>query len=133
VIAILLNLRIALSMRNRDWKDFVFAATIVPAEVYMWVRLGHFFRAWSKFLSRKQTDNWAAQAKAERGSGNGYLAPVILAVLIMIALVVGWFLLPVVAQSSILWVGWPILGTITALQTVSMFFKLIRRHRGYRV
>lgn len=133
LIAILLNLRIAISMRNRDWKDVVFAATIVPAEVYMWVRLGHFFRAWSKFLSRKQTDNWAAQAKAERGSGNGYLAPVILAVLIMMALVVGWFLLPVVVQSSILWVGWPILGTITALQTISMFFKLIRRHRGYRV
>lgn len=133
VVAVLLNLRIALSMKNRDWKDIVFALAIIPAEAYMIVRLGHFFRAWSKFLSRKQTDNWAEQAKAERGSGNAYLAPVIITALVIIALVVLWFQLDVVMQSSILWVGWPILGVITALQTVSMFASLARRHRGYRV
>lgn len=132
-VAILLNTRIALSMKNRDWKDVVFAATLVPAEVYMVIRLGHFFRAWSKFLSRKQTDNWAEQAKAERGSGNAYLTPVILVVLVMIAASIGWFLLPVVVQSSILWVGWPILGVITAIQTLTMTASLLRRHRGYRV
>lgn len=133
VVAILLNLRIALSMKNRDWRDIVFAATIVPAEVYMWIRLGHFFRAWSKFLSRKQVDNWAEQAKAERGSGNAWLAPIIVALLVMVALVITWFQLAVVVQSTILWIGWPILGVITALQTFTMFFKLIRRQRGYRV
>ena len=99
----------------------------------MLVRLGHFFRAWSKFLSRKQTDNWAEQAKAERGSGNAYLTPVIIAALVIIGLVVLWFQLSVVVQSSILWVGWPILGVITALQTLSMLVTLGRRHRGYRV
>jgi len=133
VMAILLNIRIAVSMKNRDAKDFIFAMTLVPAEVYMWVRLGHFFRAWSKFLSRKQTDNWAEQAKAERGSGNAYLTPIILAVVVMALLVVTWFQLAVVVQSTILWIGWPILGTITGLQTINMFFKLIRRQRGYRV
>ena len=99
----------------------------------MWIRLGHFVRAWSKFLSRKQVDNWAAQAKAERGSGNAWIAPAVIAVLVMAVLVLGWFLLPVVVQSSILWVGWPILGVITATQTVGMLFKLLRRQRGYRV
>ncbi len=133
LIAILLNFRIALSMKNRDAKDFVFAMTLVPAEVYMWVRLGHFFRAWTKFLSRKQTDNWAEQAKAERGSGNAYLAPIIIAIVVMSLLVVTWFQLSVVTQSTILWIGWPILGTITGLQTINMFFTLIRRQRGYRV
>lgn len=133
VIAILLNFRIALSMKNRDWRDMVFAMALVPAEVYMWVRLGHFFRAWTKFLSRKQVDNWAEQAKAERGSGNAFLAPIIIAVLLMILLVMTWFQLPVDVQSTILWVGWPILGAITALQTLLMFGKLLRRHRGYRV
>ena len=133
LVAILLNLRIALSMKNRDWKDIVFAVTLIPAEIYMIVRLGHFFRAWSKFLSRKQTDNWAEQAKAERGSGNAYLAPIFLAGFIIVALSIGWYLLPVIIQSSILWVGWPILGVITALQTFSMFLSLARRHRGYRV
>ncbi|CAN5175648.1 hypothetical protein BH11ACT5_BH11ACT5_00580 [soil metagenome] len=133
VVAILLNLRIAVSMKNRNWKDFVFALAVIPAEAYMLVRLGHFFRAWSKFLSRKQTDNWAEQAKAERGSGNAYLTPIIIAALVIVGLVVLWFQLSVVVQSSILWVGWPILGVITALQTVSMFLSLARRHRGYRV
>jgi poly-beta-1,6-N-acetyl-D-glucosamine synthase len=133
VVAILLNLRIALSMKNRDWKDVVFAATIIPAEIYMWVRLGHFFRAWSKFLSRKQVDNWAEQAKAERGSGNAWLAPLIVALVVIAGLVFTWFQLAVIVQSTILWIGWPILGVITALQTFSMFLKLIRRQRGYRV
>jgi poly-beta-1,6-N-acetyl-D-glucosamine synthase len=132
-VAILLNLRIALSMQKRDAKDILFAVLIAPAEVYMWIRLGHFVRAWSKFLSRKQVDNWAAQAKAERGSGSAFVAPAIIAVLVMAVLVMGWFLLPVVAQSSILWVGWPILGVITGIQTLSMVFQLFRRQRGYRV
>ena len=109
------------------------AEETVPAEIYMVIRLGHFFRAWTKFLSRKQTDNWAEQAKAERGSGNAYLAPIVITALVIIALVVLWFQLDVVVQSSILWVGWPILGVITALQTLSMFASLARRHRGYRV
>jgi cellulose synthase/poly-beta-1,6-N-acetylglucosamine synthase-like glycosyltransferase len=132
-VAILLNLRIALSMHRRDAKDILFAALFVPSEIYMWIRLGHFVRAWSKFLSRKQVDNWAAQAKAERGSGSAFIAPAVIAVLVMAVLVLGWFLLPVIIQSSILWVGWPILGVITAVQTVGMLFKLLRRQRGYRV
>lgn len=133
VVAILLNVRTAMSMKNRNWKDIVFAAGIVPAEAYMWVRLGHFFRAWSKFLSHKQVDNWAEQAKAERGSGNAWLTPLIAAVIIVGALVFTWFQLAVVVQSTILWIGWPILGAITAFQTFTMFLKLIRRQRGYRV
>ena len=133
LIATLLNLRTAVSMKKVGWKDVVFAVAIVPAEIYMWIRLGHFVRAWSKFLSRKQVDNWAAQAKAERGSGNAWLVPAIIALVVMAVLVVVWFQLAVVVQSTILWIGWPILGVITILQTLGMFVKLLRRHRGYKV
>jgi biofilm PGA synthesis N-glycosyltransferase PgaC len=133
VIALLLNLRIAMSMKKRDAKDILFALTFVPTEIYMWVRLGHFVRAWTKFLSRKQVDNWAEQAKAERGSGSAFIAPAIIAVLLMAILVLGWFLLPIVVQASILWVAWPVLGVITVVQTIGMTFKLFRRQRGYRV
>ena len=42
----------------------------------MWIRMGHFVRAWLKFFSRQQTDNWAAQAKAERGKGIAWTLPV---------------------------------------------------------
>ncbi|MFF2371059.1 glycosyltransferase family 2 protein [Agromyces sp. NPDC058110] len=133
VVAILLNLRIALSMENRSVRDILFAALLVPAEVYMWVRIGHFARAWTKFASKKQVDNWAAQAKAERGSGHAYLAPLLIALAAVIAMVAIWTQLSPVVQSSILWVGWPVLGIITVLQTLSMFGKLVRRHHGYKV
>jgi biofilm PGA synthesis N-glycosyltransferase PgaC len=133
VVALLLNLRIALSMGSRNWRDFLFALTIVPAEAYMWVRIGHFVRAWTKFASNKQVDNWAAQAKAERGSGNAYIVPLLVALAAFAASIFIWLQLPAVAQSTVLWIGWPILGVITVLQTLTMFATLVRRHRGYRV
>jgi biofilm PGA synthesis N-glycosyltransferase PgaC len=133
ITAMALNLRVALSMKNRNAKDILFAVLFFPAEIYMIVRLGHFVRAWTKFASRKQVDNWAAQAKAERGAGQAYLVPLVVAVAIFAVLVFTWFQLSVVVQSTVLWIGWPILGVITVLQTLSMFTKLIRRQRGYKV
>ncbi len=133
VVAILLNVRIAMSMKNRTWRDVVFAATGLPAELYMWLRAGHFVRAWVKFLSRVKTDNWAEQAKAERGSGNAYLTPLIVLVVTFIALGITWFRLPIMIQSSILWLGWPVLYVVTIAQTVVMIGKLLRRQHGYKV
>ncbi|MCM3655941.1 glycosyltransferase family 2 protein [Agromyces mediolanus] len=133
VVAILLNVRIALSMKHRTAKDILFAALLVPAEVYMWIRLGHFARAWVKFASRKQVDNWAEQAKAERGGGHAYLTPLLVGLAIVVAMVAIWTQLSPVVQSSILWIGWPVLGTITVLQTLGMFGKLVRRQHRYRV
>ena len=133
LIAILLNLRIALSMKKRNVRDILFAVLIFPAEFYMWIRMGHFIRAWSKFASNKKVDNWAEQAKAERGSGNAHLAPLLFVLAAIIAIVAAWTQLSPVVQSTILWAGWPVLGVITVLQTLSMFGKLIRRQRGYRV
>ncbi|MBU2408251.1 MAG: TRAP transporter large permease subunit, partial [Gammaproteobacteria bacterium] len=57
----------------------------------------------------------------------------IIAGVIIIALVVTWFQLAVVVQSTILWIGWPILGIITILQTLGMVVKVLRRYRGYKV
>lgn len=132
VVAAALNVRIAMSMQGRTRRDILFAALIVPAEMYMWVRIGHFLRAWTKFASKKQVDNWAAQAKAERGAGNAYLTPLLLTVAVMIALAAVWVQLSIVVQSTVLWVAWPLLGTIAVLQTLGMFGKLVRRHHGYQ-
>ena len=83
VVAILLNIRIAMSMKDKTWKDVLFAASGIGAEVYMWLKAGHFVRAWTKFLSRVQTDNWAEQAKAERGSGNSHLVPLVVLAVVL--------------------------------------------------
>ncbi len=74
-MAVLLNLRMALTMESRTRKDILFAVLIVPAEIYMWIRLSHFARAWTRFLSKKKVDNWAMQAKAEKGGGLRPLDP----------------------------------------------------------
>lgn len=133
VMAVALNVRMAMTMQNRTRKDVLFALLVVPAEIYMWIRLSHFARAWSRFLSKKKVDNWAAQAKAEKGGGNGHWVPLIIVVAFLVTLAVIWSMLGPVVQSSILWVGWPILGVVTILQTLGMFLKLIRRQHGYRV
>ena len=43
------------------------------------------------------------------------------------------FPLPVLVQSSIVWLGWPVLYVVTIAQTIVMLGKLFRRQRGYPV
>lgn len=133
VVAIALNTRMAMTMKNRDTRDVLFGMLLAPAEVYMWIRCSHFIRSWTRFLSRKQVDNWAMQAKAERGAGIGHWTPLIVVVAVVAAMVFIWTMLPIMVQSTVLWIGWPIVGVITIIQTLSMFFKLVRRHHGYQV
>ncbi len=133
VVAMLLNLRVALTMNDRDARDILFAVTLVPAELFMWIRLSHFIRSWTRFLSRKQVDNWAMQAKAERGGGHGHWVPLIVLAAVLVAIGVCWTMLGPVVQSSILWIGWPVVGVVTVLQTLSMFVQLTRRQHGFKV
>lgn len=133
VVAMLLNLRIARTMAACDRTDVLFAVLFFPAEIFMWIRISHFVRSWTRFLSRKKVDNWAMQAKAERGGGLGHWAPMVVLIAVAIALAVIWVLVGPMVQSSILWIGWPIVGVVTVLQTLLMFSKLVRRHHGYKV
>lgn len=133
VVATALNYRVARSMKDCNGPDRLFAMTFVGAEVYMWIRIGHFVRAWTKFARRSQTDNWAAQAKAERGSGNAHLIPFLTVIVLFIGFFAIWFQLPIAAQSFVLYVGWPVLGVITIVQTMWMAAKVLRSYKGYRV
>ena len=130
--AIMLNFRVARSMEFVNRRDYLFAVLLVPAELYMWIRMGHFVRAWAKFFSKQQTDNWAAQAKAERGKGTAWLYPFVAVVVFMIVAGFMWVQIPIGLQSDILAVGWPILGVITVLQTAWMLIKGSKRYRGYK-
>lgn len=133
IIATLLNLRTANAMHNANKRDYLFALLFVPAELYMWVRLGHFARSWTKFASSSQTDNWALQAKAESGGGgHAHLLPFGLLVLTLITSVAIWAQLPTGIQSNVLLVGWTVLGIITILQTAWMSTKLLRRYKGFK-
>ncbi|MCW2764344.1 MAG: glycosyl transferase, family 2 [Nocardioides sp.] len=132
VAAILLNFRVARSMAFANRRDYLFALLLIPAEFYMWIRMGHFVRAWLKFFSRQQTDNWAAQAKAERGKGTAYLYPFLTLLVFLGGCTAAWLQLPIALQSDLLAIGWPILGIITVLQTAWMMLKVLRRYRGFK-
>ncbi|MBD7994161.1 glycosyltransferase family 2 protein [Arthrobacter sp. Sa2CUA1] len=133
LVAVILNLRIALSIQNRSARDIAFALFALPAEIYLWLRIGHFVRAWTKFFSRQQTDNWAAQARAERGAGYGFLMPALVALVIAAGLTFAWLNLPSNLQSAVLAIGWPILYITTLVQTTFMLRKALRRHHGFKV
>ena len=133
VIAMLLNLRIARTMKNCNRSDVLFAVLFFPAELFMWIRISHFVRSWTRFLSRKKVDNWAMQAKAERGGGLGHWTPMVVLIAVAIALAAIWVMVGPMVQSSILWIGWPIVGVVTVLQTLLMFSKLVRRQHGFKV
>jgi biofilm PGA synthesis N-glycosyltransferase PgaC len=133
-VAMMLNLRVARAMETCNTRDLLFAGLMFPAEIFMWVRISHFLRSWTRFLSRKKVDNWAMQAKAERGGGSiGHWVPFIMLAIVAIAVAVIWNMLDPVAQSAILWVGWPVVGVVTVIQTVLMSFRLFRRHQGFKV
>lgn len=131
--AVWLNYRVAASMEFCNRRDRLFALLVVPAEAYMIIRMGHFVRAWLKFFSNQQTDNWAAQAKAERGKGVAWMYPYLSFGVMFVVLGAIWtLLLPIPLRSDILAVCWPILGVITVLQTAWMLIKAMKRHRGFK-
>jgi cellulose synthase/poly-beta-1,6-N-acetylglucosamine synthase-like glycosyltransferase len=132
-VATLLNLRTTAAMHDKSAVDIFYALLAVPAELYMWVRMGHFVTAWVQFFARVEKDNWAAQAAAERGRGSAYVMPAVCAVATFAVLIFAWSQQSVGIQSAILSIGWPVLYLITVLQTVFMLKKLVRRQRGFTV
>ncbi|WP_448618645.1 glycosyltransferase family 2 protein [Geodermatophilus sp. URMC 65] len=133
VVATLLNLRIAASMHDKSASDILYALLVAPAELYMWLRMGHFLTAWVQFFARVEKDNWAAQAAAERGRGSAYVMPAVCAVATFVVLIVAWGQQSIGIQSAILSIGWPVLYLLTVLQTLFMVRKLVRRQRGFTV
>lgn len=128
-----LNFRVARSMAFVNRRDYLFALLVFPAEIYMVIRMGHFMRAWLKFFSRQQTDNWAAQAKAERGKGVAWMYPFLAFLVVFAVFFAVWSqLLSIELRSDILAVSWPVLGVITVLQTAWMIIKSLKRYRGFK-
>ncbi|WP_104162789.1 hypothetical protein [Cryobacterium sp. N22] len=69
----------------------------------------------------------------ETDSGNDNLVPLLVGLAAAAAMVFIWMQLPIMVQSTILRIGWPILGVTTVLQILTVFFTLFKRHRGYQV
>lgn len=67
---ITLDVKRALRIPHRTWKDVLVAATLLPNEVFMWLRAAWFAASWVHVIRKKitnhgGTDLWAAQYAAE--------------------------------------------------------------------
>ncbi|MCW2525873.1 MAG: glycosyl transferase family 2 [Pseudonocardiales bacterium] len=130
-VAVLLNVRIAMSIKNARASDILFALLFFPSEIYTILRMSHFAAAWAQFFARVDKDNWAAQSKAERGGGSSHLWPALVAVVLFVSAFFAWKQMDVDVKSTVLGIGWPILYVITIMQTLFMLKKVVRRHRGF--
>ena len=70
LLFVALEVKRAMRIPHRDWKDVAIAASFFPNEAFMWLRSGWFVKswwdvAWSKVTGDKK-DRWSAQYQAER-------------------------------------------------------------------
>lgn len=69
VLFVALDIKRALRIPHRDWKDIVIAASFFPQELFMWLRAGWFLASWSAVaktkITRRRIDRWEAQYTAE--------------------------------------------------------------------
>lgn len=133
-LAIVMNMRLAMSMHNRTIGDILYAGTLFLAEIYMLMRMSHFVSSWAKVLGKTETDLWGAQASAEQGKVSfDYLYPALITVGAVAGAVFWWMQLDTFVQTTILSFGWPILGVVTVLQGLTMLKRITRRQRGFKV
>ncbi len=69
LLFVALDVKRALRIPHRDWKDVVLAATFFPQEIFMWLRSGWFIASWwavlTSKITRRRIDRWEAQYTAE--------------------------------------------------------------------
>lgn len=69
VLFVALEIKRALRIPHRDWKDMLIASTFFPNEIFMWMRSAWFVKSWVDVLMSKITGNkkdlWSAQYQAE--------------------------------------------------------------------
>lgn len=135
-VAWALNLRVAFSMKNTTAYDFWFAFLFFPAEIYMLIRMNHFVVSLRQVLGNQEKDTWAAQASAEKGGGGMSTDTIwtLLGFLVLFgSLTLGWFYADDFTKSTILYIGWWTLATVSVLLTLTMGHRLFRSQKKYKV
>jgi poly-beta-1,6-N-acetyl-D-glucosamine synthase len=133
-VGVLLNLRQSMAVPNRTAADVITAASLIPVELYLMFRVACASASWVTVLSGIKQDGWARQARAEAGQGNANGAAKMLGVLLLVALVsagavFGWLHASLWFQRVSLTTGWYVLATATAVQTLGMLWRIVRRNK----
>lgn len=61
------DLREAWRVPHRTWADVLTAVTLVPQEVFAWIRAAWFTWSWIEVLTGRKVDRWSLQIAAEGG------------------------------------------------------------------
>ncbi|MDQ1137941.1 biofilm PGA synthesis N-glycosyltransferase PgaC [Microbacterium sp. SORGH_AS 1204] len=133
VIAVLSNLRLTFAMQKAERTDVLFAVLGIPAEAFRWVRIVCTVRAWSRRLLPSTSRDRAVRGAAHGVGRRGAVVPTITFIAAVVALIAGWALAVPTAQSTVLRVGWAVVGVVVALQTLTMLSRLVRRADGTSV
>jgi cellulose synthase/poly-beta-1,6-N-acetylglucosamine synthase-like glycosyltransferase len=62
---ILCDIREAWRVPHRTWADVLMAATLLPQEIFAWIRAAWFTWSWFEVLTGRTRDRWALQIAAE--------------------------------------------------------------------
>lgn len=128
-LAILINLKVATKAPRAKLSDIVYALLYFPAELYLWFRLASFTASWGSALLKAPSsshDNWARQARAERGDGGAEASAIILGglLLLVLGMVISLSLMPRDLADAVVAVGWKFMSILTIGLSVVMAGKL---------
>ncbi|HUC04148.1 MAG TPA: glycosyltransferase family 2 protein [Acidimicrobiales bacterium] len=65
IVFVACDVREAWRVPHRTWADVATAATLVPQEIFAWIRAAWFTWSWVEVLSGRTRDRWALQIAAE--------------------------------------------------------------------
>jgi biofilm PGA synthesis N-glycosyltransferase PgaC len=134
-LAWILNVRSSLRMPDRTGKDVLYAALLIPAELYLWFSIAVTATAWTQVLIGSKSDAWAKQSSAESGKSQGlWKIGAVLVAFVAVAFCVAqlWSQATPQLQSRVLTVGWTILSGLTIAQCLVMIRRIFRRYHGLK-
>jgi cellulose synthase/poly-beta-1,6-N-acetylglucosamine synthase-like glycosyltransferase len=135
ILAIMLNVKMAVRVPHRKPIDIVYALAYVPAEAWLWFRIWSMAASWVNVLAGRRRDGWAAQKAAEAGNGTGFgwiVGAIVGATLVASTSTYGWLHASPAVQERFLTTGWALLAVLTVVRTLAVVVKLLKPSKGYR-
>ncbi|MFT8930597.1 MAG: glycosyltransferase family 2 protein [Sporolactobacillus sp.] len=141
IVASILNTVLALKTYRIRPIDVIMSALLISPEIYLWVNLLIWIRAWTRHFSVKEFDGWGNQYAAEKGLTRSKLSYVILFIICFIGAVVylGYRLNSYFKSDAFIqWIhpyfqtGFALLTILTVFQTLAMLYQLWQLRTPYR-
>lgn len=141
LVASVLNTVLALKTYRIRFIDVIGSALLISPEIYLWVNLFIWIRAWMRHFSVKEFDGWGNQYRAEKGLTHSKLSYAIMFMICFIAGVVflGYKMHTYFTSHSFVTMihpyfvaGFALLSVLTVFQTLAMLLQLWQLRTPYK-